>query len=315
MTTVPATDVRRIRLDIGFEPVEVLRHFRGRDRVVALIGDWHQGEALIAFDPVRVLDGNPFDDVDLSPVAQSGVFGGGWIGSWGYQLGHLVEELPPPANRPVPQPYARVAFYDRVLRLTDGVWWLESLGRADDADVLDALAAPAEPEAFTVGTFAMTPSPDEHRTSVTRALEHIRAGDIFQVNLTARLEAPFEGDALDLFCAGVEALAPAYAAFVGAPEGAVASFSPELFLRRTGDEVLTSPIKGTAPLDSDPDELTASAKNRAENVMIVDLMRNDLGRVCTPGSVRVPALVRAERHAVWHLVSDVVGHLGPDVTD
>ena len=79
--------------------------------------------------------------------------------------------------------------------------------------------------------------------------------------------------------------------------------------------MLTSPIKGTAPLDSDPDELTASAKNRAENVMIVDLMRNDLGRVCTPGSVRVPALVRAERHAVWHLVSDVVGHLGPDVTD
>ena len=315
MTTIPATDVRRIRLDIGLEPVEVLRRFRGRDRVVALIGDWHHGEALIAFDPVRVLDGHPFDDVDLPRVPQSGVFGGGWIGSWGYQLGHLVEELPPPRKRPVPQPYARVAFYDRVLRLTDGVWWLETLGRADDADVLAALAAPAEPEEFTVGTFAMTPSPDEHRTSVARALEHIRAGDIFQVNLTARLDAPFEGDPLDLFCAGVEALAPAYAAFVDAPEGAVASFSPELFLRRTGDEVLTSPIKGTAPLDSDPGELTASAKNRAENVMIVDLMRNDLGRVCTPGSVRVPALVRAERHAVWHLVSDVVGHLGPDVTD
>ncbi len=315
MTTSLATDVRRIRLDIGLEPVEVLRRFRGRDRVVALFGDWHHGEALIAFDPVRVLDGHPFDDVDLPTVTQSGVFGGGWIGSWGYQLGHLVEHLPPPANRPVPQPYTRVAFYDRVLRLTDGVWWLETLGRTDDADVLAALEANAEPEPFEVGTFTMTPSPDEHRTSVARALEHIRAGDIFQVNLCARLEAPFEGDPLDLFCTGVEALAPAYAAFVDAPEGAIASFSPELFLRRTGDEVLTSPIKGTAPLDSDPDELTASAKNRAENVMIVDLMRNDLGRVCTPGSVRVPALVRAERHAVWHLVSDVVGHLGPDVTD
>ena len=315
MTTNLATDVRRIRLDIGLEPVEVLRRFRGRERVVALIGDWHHGEALIAFDPVRVLDGHPFDDVDLPAVTQSGVFGGGWIGSWGYQLGHLVEDLPPPANRPVPQPYTRVAFYDRVLRLTDGVWWLETLGRTDDAEVLAALAEPDEPEDFTVGTFTMTPSPSEHRRAVACALEHIKAGDIFQVNLCARLEAPFEGDPLDLFCAGVEALAPAYAAFVGAPEGAVASFSPELFLRRTGDEVLTSPIKGTAPLDSDPDELTASAKDRAENVMIVDLMRNDLGRVCTPGSVRVPALVRAERHAVWHLVSDVVGHLGPDVTD
>ena len=327
MTTSLATDVRRIRLDIGLEPVEVLRRFRGRDRLVALIGDWHHGEALIAFDPVRVLDGHPFDDVDLPAATQSGVFGGGWIGVWGYQLGRLVEELPPPADRPVPQPHARVAFYDRVLRLTDGVWWLEALPTSppaarhprqrdlDDTDVLDALAEPAGPAEFSVGTFAMTPSPDAHTASVARALEHIRAGDIFQVNLCARLEAPFAGDPLDLFCAGVEALAPAYAAFVDAPEGAVASFSPELFLRRTGDEVLSSPIKGTAPLDSDPDELTASAKNRAENVMIVDLMRNDLGRVCTPGSVRVPALVRAERHAVWHLVSDVVGHLGPDVTD
>ncbi|MGA9102949.1 aminodeoxychorismate synthase component I [Aeromicrobium sp.] len=327
MTTSLATDVRRIRLDIGLEPVEVLRRFRGRDRLVALIGDWHHGEALIAFDPVRVLDGHPFDDVDLPAATQSGVFGGGWIGVWGYQLGRLVEELPPPADRPVPQPHARVAFYDRVLRLTDGVWWLEALPTSppaarhprqrdlDDTDVLDALAEPAGPAEFSVGTFAMTPSPDAHTASVARALEHIRAGDIFQVNLCARLEAPFAGDPLDLFCAGVEALAPAYAAFVDAPEGAVASFSPELFLRRTGDEVLSSPIKGTAPLDSDPDELTASAKNRAENVMIVDLMRNDLGRVCTPGSVRVPALVRAERHAVWHLVSDVVGHLGPDITD
>ena len=315
MTTSRATDLRRIRLDIGLEPVEVLRRFRGRDRLVALIGDWHHGEALVAFDPLRVLDGHPFDGVDLPDVSQSGVFGGGWIGSWGYQLGHVVEELPPPPHRPIPQPYTRVAFYDRVLRLTDGVWWLETLGRTDDADVLDALAEADESQDFTVGAFTMTPSPDEHRTSVARALQHIRAGDIFQVNLCARLEAPFEGDPLDLFCAGVDALAPAYAAFVAAPEGAIASFSPELFLRRTGDEVLTSPIKGTAPLDSDPDELTASAKNRAENVMIVDLMRNDLGRVCTPGSVRVPALVRPERHAVWHLVSDVVGHLGPDVTD
>lgn len=309
------TDVRRVRLDLGLEPLDVLRRFRGRDRLVALIGDWHHGEALIAFDPVRVLqpDEDPFAVVD-DPVPTPGpAFGGGWIGVWGYQLGRLVERLPEPAHRPVPQPPARLAFYDRVLRLTDGGWWLETLGRTDDADVMDALAGDGLAEPFEVGAFAMTPSPDGHRSAVAEALEHIRAGDIFQVNLCARLEAPFAGDPLDLFCAGVDALAPAYAAFVDAPEGAVASFSPELFLRRTGDEVLTSPIKGTAPLDSDPAELEASTKDRAENVMIVDLMRNDLGRVCTPGSVRVPALVRAERHAVWHLVSDVVGHVGHDV--
>ncbi len=146
-------------------------------------------------------------------------------------------------------------------------------------------------------------------------LEHIAAGDIFQANLCTRLESPFSGDPLDVFCAGVERLRPAYAAFVSSPEGALASLSPELFLRRTGDEVLSSPIKGTASLDTDPDELVASAKNRAENIMIVDLMRNDLGRVSVPGSVRVPAITRAERHAVWHLVSDVVGHVARGVRD
>ncbi|MEO8095539.1 MAG: chorismate-binding protein, partial [Pseudolysinimonas sp.] len=130
-----------------------------------------------------------------------------------------------------------------------------------------------------------------------------------------RLEAPYSGDPLDVFCAGVEVLAPAYAAYVCSPEGAIACMSPELFLRRTGDEVLSSPIKGTAALDTDPAELVASAKDRAENVMIVDLMRNDLGRVSVPGSVRVPAITRAERHSVWHLVSDVVGHVARGVRD
>lgn len=247
--TSAAADVRRVRLDPadvghGLEPLDVLRCFRGRDRLVALIGDWHHGEALIAFDPVRVLEGDPFGGVDLPPVAQTGAFGGGWIGAWGYQLGHLVEQLPPPARRPVPQPYTRVGFYDRVLRRTDGVWWLETLisppgveaprgDRLDDADVLEALATPGEPAAFDVGTFDMTPPPDEHRASVARALEHIRAGDIFQVNLCARLEAPFDGDPLDLFCAGVQSLAPAYAAFIDAPEGAIASFSPELLDRKS----------------------------------------------------------------------------------
>jgi len=311
--------MRRVRLELDLAPLDVLRRFRDRDRLVALIGAWHHGEALIAFDPVRVLEGDPFEGIDLPPASGPG-FGGGWIGAWGYQLAHLVEQLPPSPHRPVPQPDHRLGFYDHVLRLTEGRWWLEVLG--DDArlaqveaDVRAALERPAGPLAFDVGTFAMTPDPAGHQAAVARVVEHIERGDIFQANVCARLEAPFAGDALDLFCAGVEALHPAYAAFVASPEGALVSLSPELFLRRTGDEVLTSPIKGTAPLSVDPAGLVASAKDRAENVMIVDLMRNDLGRVCVPGSVRVPAVTRLERHAVWHLVSDVVGHLAPGVTD
>ena len=308
--------MRRTRLDLDLEPLEVLRRFRDRERLVALVGAWHHGEALIAFDPVRVLDGDPFA-VDLDPLPDAG-FGGGWIGAWGYQLGSLVERLPPAPHRPVEQPAHRIAFYDHVLRRTDGTWWLESLtdDPVRDAAIIRHLTGPAPPAStFGVGAFELTPSPDAHRAAVSRVLEHVAAGDVFQANLCARLETDFAGDPVELFCVGAERLRPAYGAFVAAPEGALASFSPELFLRRTGDEVLTSPIKGTAALDTDPDELVASAKDRAENVMIVDLMRNDLGRVSVPGSVRVPALVRAERHAVWHLVSDVVGHVPHHVRD
>ncbi|WP_404821133.1 bifunctional anthranilate synthase component I family protein/class IV aminotransferase [Kocuria marina] len=149
-----------------------------------------------------------------------------------------------------------------------------------------------------------------------RALAHIRDGDIFQANICRELTAAFDGDPLDLFCTGYERLRPRFAGFLRVPGGAVASFSPELYLRRTGTAVLTSPIKGTAPADSDPRELHASAKNRAENVMIVDLMRNDLSRVCVPGSVLSPAVPRVEPHTgVHHLVADVHGTLRPGLDD
>ena len=300
--------MERTRLELGLEPVDVLRRLRGRVRVAALIGEWHQGEALIACDPVRVLgtDDDPFDSIDETRD-------GWWIGNWAYRLGSRVESLPDLGERPVPQPDHRIALYEVVLRLVDGAWFVEHVEGSDPAWLLDALSAPGPSAPFHVGEFSMTPAPQAHQDRVAWALENIAAGDIFQVNLCARLETSFDGDPLDLFCRGVEAMAPAYAAFIDAPEGAIASFSPELFLRRTGDDVLTSPIKGTAPLDADVAELVASAKDRAENVMIVDLMRNDLGRVCTPGSVRVPALVRPERHSVLHLVSDVFGHVAHDV--
>lgn len=345
--------VRRERLDSHEEPAQVLRRFRGRDRLVALVGAWHHGEALVACDPAHVLgpDDDPFD-LPLPVVEQDGTgagFGCGWIGVWGHRLGGRVERVQEPRERPVPQPDARLAFYAWVLRRVRGTWWLEWLDGTDVSSVREVLAgAPGEPRPHAVGTFALVPSPEEHARGVARAVEHVHAGDLFQVNLCARLESSFEGDPLDLFCAGLETLRPAYGAYVGPAvghpgggagpgaadwpgggagpgaadwHGAVASFSPELFLRRVGHEVLTSPIKGTAPVtgddDTDPSRLAllASAKDRAENVMIVDLMRNDLGRVCSPGSVRVPALVRAERHAVWQLVSDVVGHLAPGVDD
>ncbi|MCW2990595.1 MAG: Chorismate binding-like protein, partial [Solirubrobacterales bacterium] len=130
----------------------------------------------------------------------------------------------------------------------------------------------------------------------------------FQANLTLRLEGAFAGDALDLFAAALPAVRPRF----GACFDGIVSHSPERFLRRTGRHVESHPIKGTA---TEPTALAASAKDAAEHVMIVDLMRNDLGRVCDYGSIRAHE-PRIEPHAnVFHLVSTVSGELRAAATD
>jgi para-aminobenzoate synthetase component 1 len=147
------------------------------------------------------------------------------------------------------------------------------------------------------------------RAGVSDIRSSIAAGDVYQVNLTRRLSAPLPAgaDIAALGAALAEGNPAPYAAVVRLPAAGclVASASPELFLRREGDRVTSGPIKGTA---STPEGLTA--KDRAENVMIVDLVRNDLGRVCDFGSVEVPALLALERHpGLVHLVSTVAGRL------
>jgi para-aminobenzoate synthetase/4-amino-4-deoxychorismate lyase len=151
--------------------------------------------------------------------------------------------------------------------------------------------------------------------AVAEAVERIAAGEVFQANICLRLQAGLDDAPLDLWRRGVAAVDPAYAAFVGGDERAVASLSPELFLRRRGREVRTEPIKGTAPRDADPASLLASDKDQAENVMIVDLMRNDLGRVCAYGSVRAEPAEVLPAAGVWHLVGAVSGTLREGATD
>ena len=162
-------------------------------------------------------------------------------------------------------------------------------------------------------------SPASYRAAVQTIVEHIFAGDLFQANLSQRFTAPFTGDPLALYQAmRRHAMAP-MAAYLSHDQHRILSVSPELFLRHSpaSREVETRPIKGTRPrgVDAAADaalalDLLASEKDRAENVMIVDLLRNDLSRVCEPGSVRVPALCRLDSHAtVHHLVSIVTGQL------
>ena len=156
--------------------------------------------------------------------------------------------------------------------------------------------------------------------AVARTREYIVAGDIFQANLSQRFEAPWSASPWPFYRRLRERNPAPFAAFFEIPGTAIVSASPERFLRvdRSGT-VETRPIKGTRPRGVGPEHdaalgqaLTESAKDRAENLMIVDLMRNDLSRVCAPGSVRVPELFTLERYAtVHHLVSTVVGVLGP----
>jgi len=327
----------REELPSSLTAAEVALLFRDDQRPFALIGNWGGG-AIIGSAPLRVAgaDDDPFSIVTELPVAKDGIhgaIGGGWFGYFGYKLGGRIEDLPRVPHRPIPLPEFSLAYYDHLLHYDKNhqVWCFEALWTPQRATVLrsrlelfrDRLAESAERQRdYRIGGFAPPDGKADHQAGVRRVIEHIFEGDVFQVNLCMRLEASFSGDPLDVFCAGVQRLKPPYAAFIGDPSSAIASFSPELFLRRVGRQVFTSPIKGTISCLSSHEaseqvrKLLESDKDRAENVMIVDLMRNDLGRVCKPGSVKVPSLCRAEAHpGLWHLVSDVVGELRDDVDD
>jgi para-aminobenzoate synthetase / 4-amino-4-deoxychorismate lyase len=337
-------------LEVNLSAVDVLRLVRGDAHPVALLGAWAGGSDIIAANPVRVTsDPPPFATHDpLSPAERNrgshgippGVaarFGGGWIGYLGYGASARFLPVPPAPGGPRRLPDAWWGYYDHVLRRdrASGQWFFEALADPGRAAVIEARfdeivsrvrSVEDLERGFSCGPFGLVPSAGEHREAVRKTVEYIRAGDIFQANICLRLEASFSGDPLDAFCAAATRLDPRYAAFLRLPGGgAVASLSPELFLRRSGDgdQVLSSPIKGTRvrPADAEAaqasrEELIRSAKDGAENVMIVDLMRNDLSRVGVPGSVEVPALLRAEPHpGVWHLVSDVTGRLAAGADD
>ncbi len=164
---------------------------------------------------------------------------------------------------------------------------------------------------------------EHHLDAVAQCRRRIAAGEIFQANLCLRLHGETGARATDLFAAALEHVDPPYGAAFATPRGGIASLSPELFLRRRGRHIVTGPIKGTIARDPDPviaaaalDTLRGSVKDAAEHVMIVDLMRNDLGRVCEYGTVVAPRRPTAEPHpGLWHLVSHVHGRLRPEVTD
>jgi para-aminobenzoate synthetase/4-amino-4-deoxychorismate lyase len=275
-----------------------------------LWGDWSDGSALLFSDPLLDVAGDytvlaQQPSVDSEPAD---FVGGGWVGVIGYDGG-----------------MTRFRFYDNVLRLHRGQWIFEALWSERRHEALLAaerrwrqlLSQSASTPGYQVGEFHGPPR-DDHLVHVERAVGLIRAGQLYQVNICTRLRADFTGSAVGLFADATERLQPSFAAYLSG-ESAVVSLSPELFLRRRGRSVVTAPIKGTRPRvgrDGNDVVLSNSVKDRAENVMIVDLMRNDLGRVSVIGSVAATSLLDVRAHpGVWHLESTVVATLRPDVTD
>ncbi|MBJ7387657.1 MAG: aminodeoxychorismate synthase component I [Mycolicibacterium sp.] len=272
----------------------------------ALTGDWFGSRAVIV-PSVAVLPVDPADVFDVAPGAGDGTVGGGWIGYLSY----------PDAGADAGDgriPRAAGGWTDCVLRQDpDGQWWYESLlGTGPPAWITDALAAQAPVEPHHVDWRA--PDRATHRHGVLACLEAIRAGEVYQACVCTQFTGRLDGSPVDLFVDAVARTAPARAAFLSGEWGAVASLSPELFLSRHGEVVTSSPIKGTLPLDQPPSVLRQSAKDVAENVMIVDLVRNDLGRVAITGSVTVPELLSVRRApGVWHLVSTVEARVDADL--
>jgi para-aminobenzoate synthetase component 1 len=283
---------------------------------------------------------------------------GGCFGYWGYDLKNFVEpKLPRRAVNDLELPDCHAGFYDSLVVFdhhlgktfvvstglaADGSrsekragermeFWRAKLGR-DDFHVVPNSSITFNGDAVervpTQSNIVSNLSRADFLAAVERAQRYIRAGDIYQVNLSQRLMAQCDLSGWEMF-KRLSAVSPApFSAFMDCDDGRrhcrfqIASSSPELFLRLSGSHIQTRPIKGTRPRHADPTrdaqlayELQTSAKELAELVMITDLLRNDLGKVCEYGSVQTPDLARLEKFAqVQHLVSTVEGRLRAEVT-
>ena len=306
----------RVPLESDLAPEEAVSWLRGEERPFALVGEWLGGVTVFGSHPARVADPgeDAFAVIECQPelerlppplpgATDGAVVGGGWVGWLGYGLGSLIEQLPPSPPAPVPCPPFSLTFYDHVVLHDGSRWWFEGLWSPERAGLLEGRMAVwkermRQPRAPAVSDHAPAPfvlaanGGPGHLEAVADCRRRIEIGELYQANLCVRLESRYDGDPLDLFARALPLAQPRFGALVGG----VVSLSPERFLRREGREVWTEPIKGTRPrTGSDEDRqaareaLVASTKDAAEHVMIVDLMRNDLGRVCAYGTVQALA--------------------------
>ena len=323
------------------EPAEVLSAFADEPCAVCLLsgGEGERGRwSYLARDPDATLTvpaGDPRDPFralsDLLgplqlPIPDGPPFQGGVVGLASYELADRIEALG--LARQAAWPDLVAARYSAVLAFDRQERTVRAIGRGVTQAEADARAHAA------LGWLASSPRPPNHdaltaglsnddgetyEAAVAEVVGRIHAGEIFQANIARSWAGRLVGAArpFDLFARLIGQSAAPFAAYLRLPGLALVSNSPERFVEVRQGRVETRPIKGTRPRGRTPaedaalaDDLLASEKDRAENLMIVDLMRNDLARVCAPGSVRAPELFAVETFAnVHHLVSTVVGRL------
>lgn len=273
-------------------------------------------------DPLALLQ-TQLDRCGLKPQAHPHLpFLGGALGLFGYDLGRRFESLPAYAAADIALPDMAVGIYDWALIVDHQRGEVSLLSYGDPHARLRWLqaqcAAPTAPFALT-SAWRSNMSREQYGEKFRQVQAWLHSGDCYQVNLAQRFQASYCGDEWQAFCQLNRANRAPFSAFIRLPDGAVLSLSPERFIRLHQGEIQTRPIKGTLPRLADPqqdarqaEKLARSPKDRAENLMIVDLMRNDIGRVAEAGSVRVPELFVVEPFpAVHHLVSTITARL-PD---
>ncbi len=298
---------------------------------------------------VRTVQGNPFDmlatvldEYHVAPHEKAPFpFCGGAVGYLGYELHHHLENMPRTASRDLDLPDMFFGLYDIVIvcdtltHVTSIVGMRTRINHDLEQrmhalhDLIQNAATYTHPvkgreqhphtkKAVPISNFSF----DAYCHAVRRAKAYIQQGDIYQVNLSQRFCSPITTSPFDLYVQLRSRNPSPFAAYLDFQDFQLVSCSPERFLKISDGQIETRPIKGTAPRGTTDQEdhslktaLLQSEKNQAENLMIVDLMRNDLGRVCKIGSIRVPELFSVESYStVHHLVSHVVGALEEEVS-
>lgn len=271
-------------------------------------------------DPFQLLQ-QQLEQQNQHPAANTDLpFQGGALGLFGYDLGRRVEKLPQMAQADIALPDMAVGIYDWALIADHHKKTLTLLSYEDVEQRWQWLCSQqSEPQQdFTLTSrWQANMTRQQYGEKFQRIQQYLRSGDCYQINLAQRFSADYQGDEWQAFQQLNASNRAPFSAFLRLPDNAVLSVSPERFLWLENQQIQTRPIKGTLPRLADAEQdaqqaqrLANSAKDRAENLMIVDLLRNDIGRVAEPGSVKVPELFVVEPFpAVHHLVSTITALL------